>query len=138
MTYYIKRKGKTSTAVARLDRVFSEYIRLRDSKAFGYRAFKCISCGQIKPYSQADCGHYYSRAKMSTRYDEDNCHAECRHCNRFAADHIIGYRENLRKKIGDQRLELLARKANEVKKWSMWELEVLTDHYNKQITQLKK
>ncbi|MFK2167960.1 recombinase, partial [Bacteroides fragilis] len=46
---------------AKLDKVFSLYIRLRDSKPFNYRFFKCISCGEIKPFEQADCGHFHSR-----------------------------------------------------------------------------
>ncbi|WP_417894616.1 recombination protein NinG, partial [Bacillus safensis] len=36
------------------------------------------------------------------RFDENNCHAECRHCNRFKADHLEGYRVNLIAKIGQQ------------------------------------
>lgn len=66
---------------AKLDRVFSEYIRLRDTAGHtkdGY--FRCISCGQIKPYSQADCGHYIGRQHMATRYNEINCNAQCRNC----------------------------------------------------------
>lgn len=138
--YYLhssKSKSKISTAVAKLDKVFSEFIRLRDSKRFGFRAFQCISCGKVKSYEQADCGHYYSRRKMSTRFDEDNCHAECRHCNRFSADHLIGYRDNLRKKIGEERFEELTRKANLTRKWSVWELEQLVTYYKTLIKTLK-
>lgn len=62
---------------AKLDRVFSEYIRKRDSKD-GY--FTCISCGRILPYEQADCGHYINRIHMATRYSEVNCNAQCRKC----------------------------------------------------------
>lgn len=85
MPYYIKKKAagkKTAsrTAIERLDKIFSLYIRLRDSRAFGFKAFKCISCGQVKPFRMADCGHYFSRRHMSTRYDEDNCNSECSYC----------------------------------------------------------
>lgn len=89
MPYYIKRKAgmakkkrpcSVRTLIVKLDKVFSLYIRLRDSRAFGYRGFKCISCGQIKPFAKADCGHYYSRKNMATRFDEDNCHSECSQC----------------------------------------------------------
>lgn len=88
---------------AKLDKVFSLYIRLRDSKPFNYRFFKCISCGEIKPFEQADCGHFHSRRHLSTRFDEDNAHAECRACNRFSADHLINYEKNLIAKIGQQK-----------------------------------
>ena len=50
----------------KLDVVFSLFIRLRDARKDG--TFKCISCGQIKSFDQADCGHYINRQHMSTRY----------------------------------------------------------------------
>lgn len=122
--------------VARLDKVFSEYIRLRDT--FPNGMFRCISCGKFKPYSQADCGHYHSRTHMNTRFDEDNCNAECKHCNRFVADHLIGYRENLIAKIGEHRFDVLSWKAHQTKKWSEFELKELIKHYKVKIAELKQ
>ena len=131
----VKVKKKTDYT-AKLDKVFSEYIRMRDVMPNGL--FRCISCGKIKPYSQADCGHYHSRNHMATRFDEDNCHAECRGCNRFSADHLIGYRENLIQKIGEQRFELLSWKAHQTKKWSDFELQELIKYYKALRDKLKK
>lgn len=142
MPYYIKRKKtekkspSLSVLVDRLDKVFSKYIRLRDAMPGGL--FRCISCGKIKPIEQADCGHFHSRTHMSTRFDEDNCHAECRYCNRFSADHLIGYRENLIRKIGEQRYLLLEVKAHETRKWSHFELEQLTKYYKALVEKLQK
>lgn len=148
MPYYMKRRKSASdkpkkksspslsTLIDRLDTVFSRYIRLRDVMPSGY--FRCISCGKIKPIEQADCGHFHSRTHMSTRFDEDNCHAECRYCNRFSADHIIGYRENLIKKIGEQRFTLLDIKAHETKKWSHFELEQLAKYYKVLVDKLQR
>lgn len=121
--------------IKKLDKIFSEYIRLRDSMG---AYFRCISCGKIKPYAQADCGHYHSRVHMATRFDEDNCHAECARCNRFVADHLIGYRKNLIEKIGQSRFDLLEFKASQTKKWSDFELKALIEHYKEKVTQLKK
>ena len=147
MPYYIKKKSEKKkpekkkspslpTLVDRLDKVFSKYIRLRDAMPGG--TFRCISCGRIKPIEQADCGHFHSRTHMSTRFDEDNCHAECRYCNRFSADHIIGYRENLIRKIGSQRFLLLEVKAHETRKWSHFELEQLAKYYKALVDKLQK
>ena len=148
MPYYMKRRKPSSdkpkkksspslsTLIDRLDTIFSRYIRLRDVMPSGY--FRCISCGKIKPIEQADCGHFHSRTHMSTRFDEDNCHAECRYCNRFSADHIIGYRENLIKKIGEQRFTLLDIKAHETKKWSHFELEQLAKYYRALVDKLQR
>lgn len=152
MPYYIKRKksgsepkkretGKwrsTSSLVKSLDRVFSEYIRLRDSKAYGFKYCKCISCGRILPYEDFDCGHFHSRTHMSTRFDEDNCHAECRRCNRFSADHLIDYQTNLIHKIGQKKFDALRVKAHSTYKYSPWELEILIKHYKEEIKKLKE
>lgn len=145
--YYLKKKKKPlfdkkvkvtrkTDYVKKLDKVFSEYIRLRDTMPNGY--FRCISCGKIKPYPQADCGHFHSRRHMNTRFDEDNCHAECKFCNRFSADHLIGYRENLIRKIGTKRFELLEWKANQIKNWSDFELKQLIKYYTVLVKKLKQ
>lgn len=85
--YYLKKSksGKKkreglSAQIRKLDRVFSLYIRLRDSRPFGYRQFRCISCGMIKPFDQADAGHFIGRTNMATRFDEENVWCECRNC----------------------------------------------------------
>lgn len=121
---------------AKLDKEFSLFIRLRDCMANGY--FKCISCGQIKPFEQADCGHYFSRTHLSTRFDENNCHAECRHCNRFKADHLEGYRENLIEKIGQQKFILLKAKASRTSKITDFDYEQLIKYYKALNIKLRK
>lgn len=153
MPYYIKKEKKKAdpkkkvkkprqpsqaTLIKKLDKVFSLYIRLRDSKAYGFRYFRCISCGQLKPFDKGDCGHYYSRAKMATRFDPENCNMECTFCNRFSSDHLIGYRENLIRKIGQQHFDLLRFKANQTYKWSCFELEQLIKYYEALVKGLKQ
>lgn len=123
---------------AKLDKVFSLYIRLRDSKPFNYRFFKCISCGEIKPFEQADCGHFHSRRHLSTRFDEDNAHAECRACNRFSADHLINYEKNLIAKIGQQKFDLLKVKAANTSKISDFDYEQLIKYYKALNKKLRK
>ena len=121
---------------AKLDKEFSLFIRLRDAMPNGY--FRCISCGQIKPFTQADCGHYFSRTHLATRFDENNCHAECRHCNRFKADHLEGYRVNLIAKIGQQKFALLKVKAAGTTKMTDFEYEQLIKYYKALNKKLRK
>lgn len=142
--YYLKKKKTTkkkvpalSSYVKKLDRVFSLYIRLRDSRPFGYKACRCISCGQVKPFDQIDCGHFIGRTHMATRFDEENCHGECKGCNRFSADHMIYYQRNLEAKIGRERLDMLLARGHMMKKWTAWELEILTRHYEEEIAKMK-
>lgn len=131
-------RGKQSNRqklIERLDAIFSMYIRLRDSDDNGY--FHCISCGLTRPWSSADCGHYYSRSNMSIRWDEDNAHAECVMCNRFSPDHLAGYERNLVEKIGQERVDALSVKAHSVRKWSEWELEELIKEYQSKVDDLR-
>lgn len=149
--YYLRRKkksegkeakGKTPKAkrkpnlVKKLDRVFSLYIRLRDAMPNGY--VRCISCGKIKMFSDMDCGHFYSRTHMATRFDEDNCHSECKFCNRFSADHLVGYQTNLIRKIGINRFERLGVKAKSTCHWLDSELEEMIRYYSKKVDELSR
>lgn len=145
MPYYMSRKPskggerKRSSAagsVAKADRQFSRFIRLRDAIPGG--AFKCISCGQYKRIEQADCGHFHSRKHMATRFDERNAHAECRACNRFSADHLIKYQENLIRLIGEEEFDRLNIRAKSVKQWSETDLKELAKYYKALADKLSK
>ena len=119
----------------RLDRVFSKYIRLRDMIG-NTKTFQCISCGKIKPISQADCGHYVNRQHMSTRYSEMNCNAQCRSCNRFDEGNMQGYRSNLVRKHGESKVLLLESMKYQIHKMSDFEYEALITHYKKEVKRL--
>lgn len=121
---------------AKLDKEFSLFIRLRDAMPNG--CFRCISCGQIKPFEQADCGHYINRQHMATRFDEMNCNAQCRACNRFDEGNMQGYRRGLVAKYGEQRVFLLEARKNEVRQYSDFEYTVLIAHYKKLNQKLRK
>ena len=122
--------------VKKLDRVFSFYIRLRDAMPNGY--VRCISCGKIKTFDDVDCGHFYSRTHMATRFDEDNCNAECKFCNRFSADHLIAYQTNLIRKIGISRFEKLGLKAKSTCHWLDSELEERIKYYSQKVNELSR
>lgn len=121
---------------AKLDRVFSEYIRLRDANKDGY--VKCISCGKIIHWKESDCGHYINRAEMSTRFDEKNCNGQCRFCNRFREGNMIGYTQGLMKKYGQGILDELQVKKNRTSKLSEFEYAHLIEYYKGQVKQLKQ
>lgn len=57
ISFYRKKKAAASKGAdlkKKLDRVFSQYIRLRDMLP-GTTLFRCISCGKVYPISNADC-----------------------------------------------------------------------------------
>ena len=130
------RKSRTTeeTLIAKLDRVFSLFIRHRDSNN-GY--FKCISCGRIKTYAQADCGHFVNRTYMSTRYDEINCNAQCQYCNRYKDGNTEGYRRGLLKKYSKKAVEILDLKKSMTLKLAPFQLELMIGQYNAKLNHTK-
>jgi hypothetical protein len=112
------------------DEAFSLFIRTRDSQKYQGKAFDCISCGRPgMAIDQADCGHYVNRQHMSLRFSELNCHAQCRHCNRFMEGNIQDYRKGLIKKIGESKVLMLEAAKNITNKISNFELEQISKHY---------
>lgn len=119
----------------KLDKVFSEFIRLRDSSN---GVFKCISCGEVKTFDQSDCGHYINRIHMATRFDERNCNAQCRHCNRFMEGNIPKYRKGLIEKYGKEAVEDIERLQDTTRQIKEVEYKELISHYNSEIKKLNE
>lgn len=128
-----KSKSSRSKKIDRLDAVFSKFIRRRDC---GFEYGRCISCGKIITFNDCDCGHYINRKHMATRYDENNCNAQCRSCNRFSEGNIQGYRRGLIKKYGEKITDNLEIKKHNISKLSEAELDVLISYYKTKIKEL--
>ena len=121
---------------ATLDRWFSIYIRLRDSDANGFG--RCISCGKLVHWKEADCGHFINRQHMNTRYDERNCNLQCRSCNRFDEGNNVGYMQGLLKKYGQCVVQELTLKKHLYRKYSDFEYRELIKYYKKKVKELEK
>ena len=138
MGFYCKKKAPASKGAElkkKLDRVFSQYIRLRDMLP-GTTLFRCISCNKVYPIGEADCGHYINRKHMSTRFSEVNCHAQCRQCNRFDEGNMSGYRLGLVRMYGETRVAYLEAQKYETRKYSDYEYEELIRYYKKEIARM--
>jgi hypothetical protein len=117
-------------------RDFNAWIRARD-KAIG--AF-CISCSRRLDWSgnAVDAGHYRSVGSAShLRFDERNCHAQCKHCNQWKSGNVVDYRIGLIRRIGLEAVEALEA-SNEVHKWTKDELRAIRDKYRALAKELKK
>lgn len=119
--------------IKKLDKIFSQYIRLRDSKD-GY--FTCCSCGQLKPYSLADAGHFINRRWMATRWDERNVHSQCSSCNRFDEGNLTGYYRFMLEKYGQQTIDILE-SVKTPYKWTDGELDMLIKNYKRKVKEIK-
>ena len=124
-----------SNLKATLDRWFSLYIRLRDIDANGFG--RCISCGKLVHYKDADCGHFINRQHMNTRYDERNCNLQCRSCNRFDEGNNVGYMQGLVKKYGEGVIQELTIKKHLYRKYSDFEYKELIKYYKQKVKELQ-
>lgn len=96
-------------AMKKADAAFSKFIRMRDADANGI--VSCVTCGRRRHWREVDCGHFITRAKQSTRYDERNCHAQCKGCNRFQGGKFLEHEAAIERIHGKGTADELKRKA---------------------------
>lgn len=116
-------------------REFNGFIRERD-RAGGVR---CISCGRCLLWggNQVDAGHYRSTGSAPhLRFDERNCHAQCKHCNQWRAGNAVDYRIGLIERIGLEAVEALE-SDNRVHKWTHEELIAIRETYKQKRKELE-
>lgn len=114
---------------------FNQYIRLRDKNK------PCISCGnplkQTQKGGDYDCGHYRSTGSADhLRFNEDNAHGQCKHCNRWLSGNIVNYRAGLIERIGQDQVEKLEA-MNDPNKWTRESLKWIEQEYRDKIKKLK-
>jgi hypothetical protein len=124
-------KSKRSKLESKLDKVFSLYIRLRDADN---EIVSCVTCGKTKHYKDSmHCGHFQSRRHKATRWNEKNCHVQCAGCNTFNQGEQYIHSKYIDNRYGKgtaQELEQLARTSV---KWSIHELELMIEDYEKRL-----
>lgn len=88
-----------------------------------------------------DCGHYASRAKQSTRYDEKNANAQCGGCNRFQGgkfiEHAIAIDRKYPKDFGSE-AAVIAYKAMKECKRTTSDFLFIADTYKKRVDWIKQ
>jgi len=72
---------KKSCRISSADDWFSKYIRLRDANSDGWCV--CCTCGKWIHWKEITCGHFQKRGRPGTRFNEQNCAAQCRACNSY-------------------------------------------------------
>ena len=121
----MKQKSR-SKIVKELDSAFSKFIRNRDSDG---ELCTCATCGVQKPIKQMQAGHFMSRSKYSTRWDEENVHAQCAGCNMWKQGRQYEMSIYIDQKFYDGKADELLRKSNTIEKFSDGDLIFMTEHY---------
>jgi hypothetical protein len=89
----------------------SNYIRHRDN-------FICCICQMQGDRSSIDNWHYIPRHILSLRYDETNCHAQCKTDNWQHNIDREPYRQFIIRKYWPEKIEWFSEKAKELTNWS--------------------
>lgn len=134
-----KRKEAIKTIpdlIKEAQREFNAYIRERDEGK------TCICCG--KPLGEAsvgggfDAGHYRSTGSAPhLRFDERNCHAQRKVCNRYGAGRAVDYRIGLIARVGHAAVESLE-DDNRIHKWTREELIAIKNLYKAKRKELER
>lgn len=115
-----------------LDQAWSYLVKLRAGN-------KCEYCGETKALNSH---HLFSRAKMSVRWDVKNgiCLCVNHHIGvKFSAHKTpLSFDRWLLKRKGEQELDLLEVSANQIKKWEVFEMEILLSELKKEIDKFEK
>ncbi len=119
--------------IKKLDSVFSEYIRRRNSVD---DISECFTCGKKDHWKKLQCGHFQSRKHYSTRFDEINCQVQCAGCNVFRYGEQFIFGKNLNKKYGKNTAEKLLQKSRKTVKFANVDLIEMIDQYKNMIQQL--
>ena len=109
------------------DRVFSLFIRQRD--AAGSEMSSCVTCGTPKRWFDLDCGHFWKRTHLATRYDERNCNSQCTYCNHFRSGAEAEHAAYILKTYGREVFEELETLHRRVVKLSRQDYEYIIDKY---------
>ena len=117
----LKRKASLRTLTNKLDGIFSRYIRY--SHADGRGNCSCFTCDKVAPVAEMDCGHFVGRQHRATRWEEKNCHPQCRFCNRYCEGRKDVYAVRLVEKYGPHILFELQELKNSVVKLTPADLE---------------
>ena len=87
---------------AKLDQVFSLYIRKRDADENGMGW--CITCNR---WALLECGHFIPRQHTATRWEPDNVWGQCARDNSWGHGEQAQYYVALCKKLGTARVVAL-------------------------------
>ena len=122
------KKVSRSKLVKKLDSVFSQYIRLKDS-VDGYAT--CFTCGKKDHWKKLQNGHFQSRKHYATRWDEQNCQVQCAGCNVFRYGEQFLFAKYLDERFYAGLSDELYIKSKQIVKYTNSEIEDMILKYKK-------
>ena len=130
----MSKKLSRSKVVKKLDTIFSQYIRKKNSD---HGKAICFTCGKVDEWKNLQCGHFQSRRHYSTRWDEVNCQVQCAGCNVFKYGEQYKFSIALNAKYGESTADDLLHKAKKQVKYHTHELIEMIKKYQQLYDNLK-
>lgn len=127
----MRKSANRSLAKKKADRVFSLFIRRRDADHKG--TVTCVTCGEVGHYKDMDAGHFISRDKIPTRYDEQNVHVQCRKCNRFRGGEQYKHGVYIEYRYGAGTAARLQQKSQGISKYDQSYFEAVASKYKERL-----
>jgi hypothetical protein len=126
---------RRSEWVSEAQAAFNAYVRARDVDK------PCICCGKPfepqKPGGSVDAGHYLSRGSAPhLRFDERNCFAQRKNCNRPGGTTREAFRNGVVDRIGLPAVEALEAEQG-LAKWTIQDLKEIKTTYRAKLKQLQ-
>lgn len=117
-------------------KVFNQYIRLRDTDAYGRGM--CIASGEPVMYHSADAGHFIPVRFGSTRFDERNVNLQNRALNRSGDEFKESMAIRIDHKFGARTSQELRNLAQIDRKWMAHEVDEIIKKYRAKSRDLVK
>jgi len=118
------------------DKWLSIFIRLRDANEDGI--CKCVTCESRQLWRSMDCGHFIKRQHIATRFNEKNCHAQCKNCNYFKQGNDANYERFIIETYGIDELNKLKSAEHSTCKIGSFEMKQLEKYYKEKAINLAK
>lgn len=121
-----KSKGRKQ-AMAKADKYFSRFIRLKYADENGYCI--CITSGKRFFWKDIHCGHFQSRRYMATRYDALNCAPQSAYDNTYKSGEQYKFSKWIDATHGAGTADYLEEKARQEVRLKSVDLEYIAEKY---------
>lgn len=110
---------------------FSMFIRLRDSGPDGYA--QCCTCPRNAHWRTMDAGHWKTRGKEATLFDEHNVHLQCKGCNKWQNGKELEHEQHIIRKYGPDEPQRIKTKAVQRCQRTLFDYQFIEDTYRQRV-----
>ena len=123
-------------AIKRLDSIISQLVRIKYIDKQGLEF--CYTCGKKDHWKNMDCGHYFKRTHIWTRFDPMNCRPQCKYCNQTLGGNYNVFKRKIERELSRENMEHLEKNYRRTDKMDTPFINDLIDYYSEQLEITKK